>query len=59
MAVFLTLKRLKPRQKIHIRLVLDSAVVVLCINRRGSKTPKINHVMIAIFSLAEKKSIMS
>ena len=56
MAVFLTLKRLRPKRKIHFRLVLDSAVAVSCLNRRGSKTPCINHVMVAIFSLAEKHS---
>ena len=33
-----------------------SAVIVSCLNRRGSQTPTVNHVMIAIFSLVEKNS---
>ena len=55
MAVLLALKRLKPPKKIHIRLVLDNSVVVNCLNRQGSKTPHINHVLLAIFKLAHKK----
>ena len=56
MAVLLSLKKLKPKRGIHIRLILDSAVIVHCLNRRGSKTSYINHVLIAIFKLAKKKS---
>ena len=56
MAVLLALKRLKPRRKSHVRLVLDSQVIVHCLNRRGSKSRPINHVMIAIFSLARKRA---
>ncbi|XP_066978322.1 uncharacterized protein [Macrobrachium rosenbergii] len=54
MAVFLTLKKLRPARQIHIRLVLDNAVIVHCLNRGGSKSGHINQVMIAIFSLARK-----
>ncbi|XP_068203080.1 uncharacterized protein [Palaemon carinicauda] len=52
MAVLLTLKRLSPAWNLHIRLVLDSAVIVHCINRGGSRSAHINHVMLAIFSMA-------
>ena len=55
MAVFLTLRKLSPKQGSHIRLVLDSRVVQSCINRRGSRSAPINHVMIALFKLAVKK----
>ncbi|XP_068217608.1 uncharacterized protein [Palaemon carinicauda] len=46
MAVLLTLKWLTPSKKQHIRLILDSTVIVHCINRGGSKSSHINHVMI-------------
>ncbi|XP_068247837.1 uncharacterized protein [Palaemon carinicauda] len=52
MAVFLTLKQLNPARNLHIRLVLDSAVIVHCLNRGGSKSAHINDVMLAIFSMA-------
>ncbi|XP_068227869.1 uncharacterized protein [Palaemon carinicauda] len=55
MAVFLSLKKLHLKENIHIRLVLDSKVIVHCIYRQGSRSPKINHVMIAVFTLAQKK----
>lgn len=55
MAVLLALKRIRPPRKTHIRLALDSTVVMHSINRGGSKSPSLNHVMIAIFSLALKK----
>ena len=55
MAVLLSLKRLRPKKGIHIRLVLDSNTIVHCINRRGSRSPHINHVILAILSLARKK----
>ena len=52
MTVLLTSKRLKPRRYFLNRLVLDKAVIVSYIDRRGSKTPRIDHVM--IFSRVEK-----
>ena len=55
MAVLLTLRRLRPKRGIHIRLVLDSYVVVCCINRKGSRSPHVNHVVLAILLLAKKK----
>ena len=55
MAVFLTLKRLKLKRGSHIRLMLDNNTVVHCINRFGSKSPHINHVILAILSLSQKK----
>ena len=55
MAVLLALKRLKTPRKSHIRLILDNAVVVHSINRKGSKSPSVNHVVIAIILLARKK----
>ena len=56
MAVFLTLKKLRPKRGSHVRLVLDSQVIVHCLNRRGSRSRPINHVMIAIFTLARRRS---
>ena len=55
MAVFLSLKRLKPKRNSHIRLLLDSQVIAHCINRRGSESNPINHVMIAIFLWPERE----
>ena len=55
MAVFLCLRKIRPRQGSHIRLVLDSKVVQHCINRKGSRSAPLNQVMIAIFKLAMKK----
>ena len=52
---FLSLKRLKPKVKTHVCLVLDSKAILRCINRRGSRSPQINHVILAILSLARKK----
>ena len=56
MAVLLTLKRLKPKKNLHIRLVLDSYTIVHCINRLGSRSPQINHIILAILSLTRKKN---
>ena len=56
MAVFLSLKRLIPKKNLHIRLVLDSKTIVHCINRNGSRSPQINHVMLAIFNLAQRRN---
>ncbi|XP_068212658.1 uncharacterized protein [Palaemon carinicauda] len=55
MDVLLTLKKVSPHHSTHIRLVLDSEVVVRCLNRQGSRLPQINQVMLAIFLLAESK----
>ncbi|XP_068238425.1 uncharacterized protein [Palaemon carinicauda] len=55
MAVFLTLKRLSPCPSIHVRLTLDSDVVVRCLNRQGSPSPQLNNVILAILRLAEKR----
>ncbi|XP_068211771.1 uncharacterized protein [Palaemon carinicauda] len=54
-AVFLSLKKLHLKNNIHIRLVLDSKGIVHCLNRQGSRSPQINHVMFAILSLAQRK----
>ncbi|XP_064101727.1 uncharacterized protein LOC135212216 [Macrobrachium nipponense] len=54
MAVFLTLKRPALARNSHVRIVSESLVVVHCINRGDSKASKLNHVFIAIFSLATK-----
>ena len=56
MAVFLTLKRINPKRGSHIRLMLDSNTIVHCINRNGSRSPQINHVILAILSLARRRS---
>ena len=56
MAVLLSLKRLNPPRRIHIRLVLDNSAVVHCINRKGSRSGSVNQVMIAILSLARRRS---
>ncbi|XP_068242272.1 uncharacterized protein [Palaemon carinicauda] len=55
MAVFLTLKRLCPKTKSHVKLVIDSNAIVHRINRQGSRSPQINHVILAILSLAKRK----
>ena len=55
MAVLLALKRLHPSPGSHVRLILDSMVVMHALNRGGSKSPRVNHVMLGIFSLARKK----
>ncbi|XP_068213953.1 uncharacterized protein [Palaemon carinicauda] len=47
MAVFLSLKKLKLHCSIHIRHVLDSEVVMRCLNRQGSRSPQINQVILA------------
>ncbi|XP_068228449.1 uncharacterized protein [Palaemon carinicauda] len=43
------------RRAILIRLVLDNEVILKCLNRQGSRSPHINHVILAIFYLARKK----
>ena len=35
--------------------MVDNTTVVHCINRGGSKSPRINHVMLAIFHLAKRR----
>ena len=56
MAVLLTLKRINPKRGSHIRLMLDSNTVIHCLNRKGSRSPQINHVIIAILSLAKRRA---
>ncbi|XP_068222133.1 uncharacterized protein [Palaemon carinicauda] len=54
-AVFFTLKKLAPRCSTHTRLVLDSEVIMRCLNHQGSRSPQINQVILVIFHLAGKK----
>ena len=55
MAVFLSLKRINPKERSHVRLMVDNTTVVHCINRHGSKSPRINHVILAILHLAKRR----
>ena len=54
MAVFLKLRKIKPKRGSHICLVLNSNVIINCWNRRGSWLAMINHVIIGLFLLASR-----
>ena len=55
LAVFLTPKRINPKRGSHIRLMMDSNTIVHCINRCGSRSPQINHVVLAILGLCRRR----
>ena len=50
MAMFLTLKRLNLKKGSHIRLMPDNTIVH-CLNRFGSRSSHIDHVILAILAL--------
>ena len=52
---FLTLKRLNPKRGSHIRLVMDSNTILRYIKRCGSRSPQINHVVLAILGLYRRR----
>ena len=57
MAVLLTLKRLGLPRGVHVRLMLDNNAIVHCINRCGSKSKAINHVVLAILQFCRKADL--
>ena len=56
MAVFSTLEKINPEWGSRVRLMLGSDTIVRCLNRNGSRSPQINLVILAILSLASKRS---
>ena len=54
MAVFLTLRSLRPMKGSHIRLFIDNQVAVSCLRRGGSRAMSLNHAVLAIARLAYK-----
>ena len=56
MAVFSTLEKINPEWGSRVRLMLGSNIIVRCLNRTGSRSPQINLVILAILSLASKRS---
>ena len=52
MATFLSLRRLRPQPHSHIQLVLDNQTAVSCLRRGGSRSPSLNHVVLAIVKLS-------
>ena len=55
MAVFLTLKNLNPKRGSHIRLMVDNSTIMHCINRSGSRSPQIIHVILEILKLGHRR----
>ncbi|MEL7522963.1 MAG: hypothetical protein AAGJ80_15350, partial [Cyanobacteria bacterium J06553_1] len=55
-AVYLTHRKVKPRQNSHIHLVLDNMTGVACLRRGGSRSPTLNQILKKIFELQMQKS---
>ena len=55
MAVFLTLRSLRPKKGVHIKLFIDNQTAVHCLRRGGSRAKALNHVVLAIVRLSQKK----
>ncbi|MEL7079416.1 MAG: reverse transcriptase domain-containing protein [Cyanobacteria bacterium J06582_2] len=55
-AVYLSLRKLRPRPHSHIHLVMDNMTGVSCVRRGGSRSPILNKILIKIFDLQIQKS---
>ncbi|MEL7079368.1 MAG: reverse transcriptase domain-containing protein, partial [Cyanobacteria bacterium J06582_2] len=55
-AVYLTLRKLKPRPRSHLHLVMDNLTGVACLKRGGSRSPILNQILKKIFQLQMQNS---
>ena len=55
-AVFLTLRKLKPKPRSHIHLIMDNMTGVACLRRGGSRSPILNQILKRIFVLQTQMS---